>query len=196
MRGKATWVILIAVGAVVIAGVVDAVRGTSLNPQAAQAGASAVERSATTAPPAATATDAAATTESAAVTEPEDATATATVSAASQRLPSCDSEQLELTFTDWEDLAAVVLRRVKGNPCHHGRAPIGFTVRDQSGARVAVFGRTRASQPADFSNGYEQLIEIPQMSCDPRGSFVVVATVGPYVVRRTLPGAELPCNHG
>jgi hypothetical protein len=90
-----------------------------------------------------------------------------------------------------------VLRRVKGQPCHHGRAPIGFTARDQSGKGVAVFGvSTRATQPTDFSNGFAQLIEIPQMSCDPQGSFLVVATVGPYVVRRTLPGTELPCNHG
>jgi hypothetical protein len=96
-----------------------------------------------------------------------------------------------------EGLAAVVLRRVKGQPCHHGRARIGFTVQDQSGDPVAVFGaRTRATQPADFSNGFEQLLEIPQMSCDPEGSFLVVATVGPHMVRRTLPGAELPCNHG
>ena len=54
----------------------------------------------------------------------------------------------------------------------------------------------RATQPAAFSNGFEQLREIPQLSCDPAGSFLVVATVGPYVVRGPLPGAELPCNHG
>jgi hypothetical protein len=34
------------------------------------------------------------------------------------------------------------------------------------------------------------------MSCDPEGSFLVVAAVDRYVVRRTVPGAELPCNHG
>jgi len=54
----------------------------------------------------------------------------------------------------------------------------------------------RATQPGAFSNGFEQLLEIPQLSCDPAGSFLVVATVGPYVVRGPLPGAELPCNHG
>lgn len=90
-----------------------------------------------------------------------------------------------------------MLRHVKGQPCHHGGAPIGFTARDQSGDRVAVFGgNTGATRPADFSTGFEQLLEIPQMSCDPEGSFLVVATVGPYMVRRTLAGAELPCNHG
>jgi hypothetical protein len=190
MRSKATWLILVAIGAVVTAGVVDAVRGSSSNPEAAQAGESVIEPSTTTPLPVQTATEPMA-------TEPVDATVTAIESAAPERLPSCDTKQLRLNFTAWEGLAAAVLRRVEGQPCHHGRAPIGFTVRDQSGDRVAVFGgNTRATQPADFSNGFEQLIEISQMSCDPEGSFLVVATVGPYVVRRTLPGAELPCNHG
>jgi hypothetical protein len=197
MRSKATWLILIALGAVVTAGVVDAVHGSSSNPEAAQVGESVIEPSTTTALPVQTATEPVATTEPLAITEPVDATVTAIESAAPERLPSCDTEQFRLTFTVWEGLAAVVLRRVKGQPCHHGRAPIGFTVRDQSGDRVPVFGgNTRATRPADFSNGFEQLLEIPQMSCDPEGSFLVVATVGPYVVRRTLPGAELPCNHG
>ena len=197
MRGKATWLILIAVGAVLTAGVVDAVRGSSSNPEAAQAGESVIEPSTTTAPPEQTATEPVATTEPAAIAKPVDATVTAVESPAPERLPSCAAEQLRLTFTVSEGLAAVVLRRVKGQPCHHGQAPIGFTVRDQSGDRVAVFGgNTGATRPADFSNGFEQLLEMPQMSCDPEGSFLMVATVGPYVVRRTLPGAELPCNHG
>lgn len=197
MRGKATWLILIAVGAVLTAGVVDAVRGSSSNPEAAQAGVSGIEPPTTTALPVQTETKPVVTNESAAIAEPVDAPVTAIESAAPERLPSCDTEQLRLAFTVSEGLAAVVLRRVKGQPCHHGRAPIGFTVRDQSGDRVAVFGgNTGATRPADFSSGFEQLLEIPQMSCDPEGSFLVVATVGPYMVRRTLPGAELPCNHG
>ena len=196
MRGAATWLILIAVGAVITASVVDAVRGSSSNPEAAPAGETVVEPSTTTAPPVQTATEPAATTEPGAITAPVDATVTAIESAAPERLPSCDAEQLRLTFTVWEGLAAVVLHRVSGQSCHHGRAPIGFTVWDQSGDRVAVFPGDTRTQPADFSHGFEQLLEIPQMSCDPEGSFLVVATVGPYVIRRTLPGAELPCNHG
>jgi hypothetical protein len=197
MRGKATWLILIAVGAVVTAGVVDAVRGSSSNPEAAQAGEPVIEPSTTTAPPVQTTTEPEATTEPAVIAEPVESTVTGIESAAPERLPSCATEQLRLTFTVSEGLAAVVLRRVEGQPCHHGRGPIGVKVRDQSGDRVAVFGgNTGATRPADFSNGFEQLLEIPQMSCDPEGSFLVVATVGPYVVRRTLPGTELPCNHG
>ena len=187
--------ILLALGAIVAAGVVDAVRGSSSHPEA-QAGESVIEPSSTTALPAQTATEPVTTTEPVASTEPVDATVTATESTAPERFPSCETEQLRLTFTVSEGLAAVVLRRVKGQPCHHGRAPIGFIVRDHSGDRVAVFpGNVRATQPADFSNGFEQLLEIPELACDPEGSFLVVATVGPYVVRRTLPGAQLPCNH-
>jgi hypothetical protein len=195
MRGKTTWLILIAIGAIVTAGVVDAVRGSSSNPEAVQAGESVIEASTSTAP-VQTGTEPVPTTEPAAITGPVDATVTAIESAAPERLPSCDTEQLRLTFTVGEGLAAAVLRRVKGQPCHHGRAPIRFTVRDQSGDRVPVFPGNPVTQPADFSNGFEQLLEIPQMSCDPEGSFLVVATVGPYEVQRTLPGVELPCNHG
>ena len=70
MRGNATWLILIAVGAVVTAGVVDAVRGSASNPEAALAGESASEPSATMALPEQTATEPPASTESEATTEP------------------------------------------------------------------------------------------------------------------------------
>jgi len=192
MRSKATWLILIAVGAVVTAGVVDSVRGSSSIPAAARAGDEPL-----TATPVHTTTDAVGTTQAGTIPEPVDATVTAVQPAEPEHLPSCANKQLRLSFQVSEGLASVMLRRVKGQPCHHGRAPIVFTVRDQSGGSVAVFGGdTSATQPADFSNGFVQLIEMPQMSCDPEGSFLVAATVGPTVVRRTLPGAELPCNHG
>ena len=196
MRGKATWLILIAVGAVVTAGVVDSVRGSSSIPAAAPAGESVTEPSTTTGLPVQTTTDAVTTTE-VTIPEPVDATVAAIEPAEPEHLPSCANEQLRLSFKVSEGLAAAVLRRVKGQPCHQGRVPVVFIVRDQSGGSVAVFGGdTSATQPADFSNGFVQLIEMPQMSCDPEGSFLVVATVGSNVVRRTLPGAELPCNHG
>jgi hypothetical protein len=198
MKALVTWLILTAVAVVVVVGVVDAVRGSSSDPQAAQAADSAVEAStATTALPVQPATEPVVTTGPVASTESVDATVTDTVPAATESLPSCDTEQLRLAFTVWDGLAAVALRRVKGPPCHHGRAPIEVTVRDQSGKRVAVFGgNTGTTQPADFSGGFEQLLELPQMSCDPDETFLVIAAVGPYVVRRTLAGAELPCNHG
>jgi hypothetical protein len=194
MRAKVTWLILTAVTAIVVVSVVDAVRGSSSsNPEEAEAAEPLSMPSITTAPPVQTATETVTTTAPAA---PPDVTVTAIASASPERLPSCATDQLALTFTVSEGLAGVVLRRVRGQPCHHGRALIGFRVRDQSGDAVAVFGRKTATWPADFSSGFEQLLEIPQMSCDPEGSFLAVATVGPYVARRTLPGAELPCNHG
>jgi hypothetical protein len=197
MKALVTWLILTAVAVVVVVGVVDAVRGSSSDSRAAQAADSAVEAStATTALPVA-AVEPVVTTEPEASTESVDATVTDTESAAPEGLPSCHTEQLRLAFTVWDGLAAVALRRVKGPPCHHGRAPIEVTVRDQSGKRVAVFGgNTGTTQPADFRDGFEQLLELPQMSCDPEETFLVIAAVGPYVVRRALPGAELPCNHG
>jgi hypothetical protein len=77
MRRKATWLILIAVGAVVTTGVVDSVRGSSSNPEAARAGESVVEPSTTTALPVQTATEPVVTTEPAAIAEPAGATVTA-----------------------------------------------------------------------------------------------------------------------
>ena len=134
MRGRATWLILIAVGAVVTAGLVDAVRGSSSNPEAAQDGLSVTEPSTTMALPAQT-TEAMTTTESLATTEPVNAPVTAIESAAPERLPSCETEQLRLAFTVDNGLAALELRRVTGEPCHHGRSPIGFTRSGQSGTR-------------------------------------------------------------
>ena len=51
--------------------------------------------------------------------------------------------------------------------------------------------------PADFTDGFVQIMQIPYFEvCDPAGSFLAVATVGPYVVRRTFPGKNLICDHG
>jgi hypothetical protein len=190
--------VLTAIGVVVIAGVVDALRGSSSRAGSARANQSTIGGLPPPAPAVQATTQPVATTQAVAATQAVATTAPAIQSApAAEPLPSCATRQLRLTFTIADGLAALELRRVAGKPCHYGRSPIAFTVRDQSGDGVAVFGgNTRATRPADFSNGFEQLVEIPQMSCDPEGSFLVVATVGPYVVRRTLPGAELPCNHG
>ena len=125
-------------------------------------------------------------------------TAPAVQSTAPQRLSACTTAQLKLAFTLWDEgLAGLVLRRVAGKPCHHGGSLIRITVHDQSGHRVTVFGAPgRRTVPADFSHGFEQLIQFPSMSCDPAGSFLVVARVGPYVARQTFPGSSLVCNHG
>jgi hypothetical protein len=192
MRGKATWLIATAVGAILVAGVIDALRGSSSASEPAAA-----RPTTTAATVQTTREEAAATTEPVAATEAAGTTSHVVRSVSPERLPSCATSQLALTFTTAGGSAELVLRRVEGTPCHHSRAPIGFAVRDQSGDRVAVFGgNTDTTQPADFSHGFEQLLQIPQLSCDPEGSFLVAGTVGPYVARRTFPGTKLPCDHG
>jgi hypothetical protein len=211
MRRLATWLVLATVGAVVFAGVVDGVRRSSADSESADGVGSTAERSTTTGPrsPSTTAgvvtTEAEGTTAPAnkstapATTEAEAKTAPASKSTAPERLASCTTPQLKLAFTFWEEgLAALVLRRVAGKACHHNRSPIRFTVHDQSGHRVTVFGGAREqgfTTPADFSHGFEQLIQFPNMSCDPAGSFLVVARVGPYTARQTFPGRNLVCSH-
>ena len=196
MRGMATWLILAAVGLVAVAGLVDALHGSSSRAGSARHNTITVDGLTVTTPSAQITTEHAASTQPVVATPVVATTAPPTQSAAPERLPSCTTDQLRLTFTVEGGRAAAVLRRVQGEPCHHGRVSIWFTVRDQSGHRVAVFEAARATQPVDFSNGFEQLLVIPDLSCDPGGSFLVVARVGAYVARRTLPGAELPCNHG
>jgi hypothetical protein len=97
--------------------------------------------------------------------------------------------------------AMLVLRRVAGEPCHHGQSHIGLTVLDQSGHKVVLFGHgwgpESSTVPADFIPGFVQLMKIPYTEyCDPAGSYLAVATVGPYEARRTVSGTEIVCDHG
>ena len=204
MRSLATWLVLAAVGAVVFAGVVDGVPRSSPDSESPNGVGSTIERLTTSGPASQGTTEGVATTSqgsTAGVVTTEAAVGTTTPAIQStppQRLSSCTTAQLKLAFTLWDEgMAGLVLRRVAGKPCHHGRSLIRFTVHDQSGHRVTVFGTPAARQtvPADFSHGFEQLIQFPNMSCDPAGSFLVVARVGPYVARQTFPGRSLVCNH-
>ena len=197
MRSRATWLVLAAIAAVLVAGVVDSVRSSSSTSEASQAGQSVVQPSTTSRVAGEVATDAENLSEPLASTEPADEMATDEGSAKHRGLPSCDTDQLHLSFAPGgEGLMAAVVRRVKGKPCHQDRQTIRFRVRNQSRDFVAVFGGTQATWPTDFRGGFAELVEIPQLSCDPRESFLVVATVGPYTARRTLVGSQLPCNHG
>lgn len=210
MRGMITWLILAATGTVALVAAVDALRGS---PSQSEPGHQALEAIAPSSPttsaqsttePAET-TGAATTTATApATTEPAttDSAGTASASAVAsatppEDLPACTKAQLRLGFTVSDGLAALLLARNAGKPCHQGSSHIGFVLREVSGRRVPVFGGSQASAaPADFSNGFAQLIEIPQASCDPADSFLVVGTVGRYTARRVVPGTQLPCNHG
>ena len=198
MRGKVTWLITAAVAAVVIVGVVDALRGSPSHQESAAAA------------PAPTVVDlggssltlesgiAQTTTEP--VAEPvATTTAPAIKSPTPERLPLCTTPQLALAMKVVDGSAMLVLRRVAGKPCHHGRSSIGLTVRDQYGHSVTMFGGSpdiRSTASVDFSQGFVQLMQIPYtMSCDPTGSYLAVATVAPYEARRTVSGTEIACNH-
>ena len=200
MRGKATWLITAAVAAVLIVGVVDALRGSSHHESAhaAQAptvvdlgGATLTLESVTTQ----------ATTEPVATTEPQGTTDTAPIPTQPEHLPRCTTPQLALAVKIVDGSAMLVLRRVAGEPCHHGQSHIGLTVLDQSGHKVVLFGHGSGPEsstvPADFIPGFVQLMKIPYTEyCDPAGSYLAVATVGPYEARRTVSGTEIVCNHG
>ena len=177
MKNMATWLVLAAVGAVVVAGVADALRGSRSHSGQAHAARPAAGSPATAA-----------------------AQLRGTVeSTPAPRLPRCSTAQLDLTFTRADGLAALLLRRVRGRPCHEGRSAIRFILRDQAGRRVPMFlssGELRFTRPADFSHGFEQLIQIPYTAvCDSAASFLAVATVGRYEARREVPGANLSCHH-
>ncbi len=140
-------------------------------------------------------------TEPVATTEPQGTTDTATIpSAQPERLPRCTTPQLALAMKVVDGSAMLVLRRVAGEPCHHGRSHIGLTVLDQSGHKVVLFGHGSGPEsstvPADFIPGFVQLMKIPYTEyCDPAGSYLAVATVRPYEARRTVSGTEIVCNH-
>jgi hypothetical protein len=203
MRGKATWVITAIVAAIVIVGVVDALRGSSSQdePAAAAEGPTVVDVGGSTLT--LESVTAQATTEPEATTEPlATTTAPAIPSPPPERLPRCTTPQLALAIKVVDGSAMLVLRRVAGKPCHHGRSPIGITVLDQSGRKVPMFGHgssapENSTAPANFTDGFVQLMKIPySMYCDPAGSYLAVATVGPYEARRTVSGTEITCNHG
>jgi hypothetical protein len=202
MRGKATWLITAVVAAVVIVGVVDALRGSSSHdePAVAAQGPTVVEVGGSTLT--LESVTAETTTEPEVTTEPSATTAAPTIpSPPPERLPRCTTPQLALAVKVVDGSAMLVLRRVAGEPCHHGQSHIGLTVLDQSGQKVVLFGHgsgpESSTASADFTPGFVQLMQIPYSeSCDPAGSYLAVVRVGLYEARRTVSGTEIACNHG
>jgi hypothetical protein len=199
MRGPATWLVAAAIGAVVIAGVVDAVRRSSSHSEPASAQAA---TTATTAP----ATNAGVTTPmgvttnvGVTTTEPLGTTTQVVESAPPERLPPCTQGQLKLAIRVGEPRAEFVLRRVMGQPCHLRRSRVRLRVLDQAGSEVVLstsnFYAQRGTAPADFDHGFVLVILDPYLAiCDPRGAFTAVASVGHYVARRTVAGSEIDCR--
>jgi hypothetical protein len=199
MRRTATLLVLTAVAVVVIAGVVDAVRRSSSDAESARGNVLTIDGLTMTAPSAQVTTEGVATTVGVTTTEPLGTTAQVVAPAAPERLPLCTKRQLKLTIRVGEPRAEFVLRRVNGQPCHQRRLRVRLTVLDQAGDEVPVstsnFYTQRGTAPADFAHGFVLVILDPYLAiCDPRGTFTAVASVGPYVARRTVAGSEIDCR--
>jgi hypothetical protein len=134
MRGMATWLIATAIGAVVIAGVVDAVRRSSSHSDP------------TSVRLTATATTAQDTTEGVTTTDPLDTTTRVVESTPFLRLPLCTTRQLKLTIRVGRPRAEFVLRRTTGQPCHLRRSRV----------RLMVLYRARGEVPVSTSNFWWQ----------------------------------------
>ena len=79
MRSKATWLLVVALGAVVVAGVVDSVRGSTSKPETTQVGEAGIESSTTAVPSEQPASEAVTPTDSGGTTERVDTTAAARI---------------------------------------------------------------------------------------------------------------------
>jgi hypothetical protein len=200
MRRKATWLILTAVGVVVIAAAVDAVRRSSSGAESAGGNVITIDGLTMTAPSAQVTTEGAATTVGVTTTtEAVDTTAQVVELAPPERLPPCTQRQLKLAIRVGEDRAEFVLRRVMGQPCHLRRSRVRLRVLDQAGSEVVLstsnFYWQRGTPPADFDHGFVMVTLDPYLAiCDPRATFTAVASVGPYVARRTVAGSEIDCR--
>ena len=199
MRRTATLLVLTAVAVVVIVGVVDAVRRSSSDAESAGGDVLTIDGLVMTAPSAQVTTEGVATTVGVTTTEPLGTTAQVVESAPPERLPPCTQRQLKLAIRVGEPRAEFVLRRVMGQPCHLRRSRVRLRVLDQAGSEVVLstsnFYGQRGTAPADFAHGFVLVILDPYLAiCDPRGTFTAVASVGPYVARRTVAGSEIDCR--
>ena len=199
MRRTATWLVVTAVGVVVIAGVVDAVRRSSSHGESAGGNVVTINDLTVTAASAQATTEGVATTVGVTTTEALDTTAQVVVSAPPERLPPCTQRQLKLAIRVGGDRPEFVLRRVMGQPCHLRRSRVRLRVLDQAGSEVVLstsnFYGQRGTAPADFAHGFVLVILDPYLAiCDPQGTFTAVASVGPYVARRTIVGSEIDCR--
>ena len=198
MRRTATWLVFSAIGVVLIAGVVDAVRRSSSDAESARRNVFTIDGLTMTAPSAQVTTEGVATTVGVTTTQPIDTTAQV-VKSPPERLPPCTQRQLKLAIRVGEPRAEFVLRRVMGQPCHLRLVPRRLRVLDQAGSQVVLstsnFYGQRGTAPAHFAHGFVLVILDPYLAiCDPRGTFTAVASVGPYVARRTVAGSEIDCR--
>jgi hypothetical protein len=116
-------------------------------------------------------------------------------------LPRCTAEQIAAAIEIFDGVASIVVRHVRGEPCHLARLPINLAVRDTKGRRVRLAeprsGVAESGVAGDFSPRFERLVNITYVrDCNEPGPFLAVVNVGPYVARRTLSGNEIGCFTG
>jgi hypothetical protein len=117
-------------------------------------------------------------------------------------LPLCSAEQIAASIDVLGGRATIAMRHSRGEACHLARLPVHLKMWDRAGSPVRLPTAEGAHLPlwvgGDFSSGFEQLLSIHRVfpDCDQRGPFLVVAHVGPYVVRRTLSRNEVACFRG
>jgi len=112
-------------------------------------------------------------------------------------LPRCSSEQLALSIEVLGGSPTAVLRHVMGEPCRLTRVPVDLRVLDRAGNRVRrSYGGDQAVDGKFFPD-FERLLGITYLpTCEARGPYTAIATVGPYSARGKLSGREVGCFTG
>jgi hypothetical protein len=117
-------------------------------------------------------------------------------------LPRCSAEQIAASIDVLGGRATIAVRHVRGKACHLARLPVQLRMWDRAGNPEHLPTSEGAHIPfqvgGDFRSNFERLLWIHRVfpDCDQLGPFLVVANVGPYVVRRTLSRNEVACFRG
>jgi hypothetical protein len=179
MRGKATWLILIAVGAVVIAGVFDAVHSSTSNDRP-----SALSNATATVPP------------SKVFTTPDCTPKQLAVSIEVRHASQTAREGLYV-LPRRRVVTTVVVRRVGAEPCLQAPLPFALKISDRKRRDVGDW-ESSLDFAAPFAPETERTVSLPDVySCDQPGPFHAIASVGPYTARRNhLSYGAITCWNG
>ena len=178
---RLSWLVIGGVAVIVVAAAVDAIRSSEPSPSSPTSRETATERSA--------------------------GETTLAVVAAPEGLPRCTVQNIGVSIDVLGGTATVVVRHVRGRPCHLTPLPVRLSLTNGVGRRVrlaAVDEGSDVQSPigGDFSPGFEQLIDIPYLAepqlgdCDRAGPFIAFVIVGPYSAQRKLSGSEVDCFRG
>jgi hypothetical protein len=121
-----------------------------------------------------------------------------------ESLPRCTARNTGVFIEVLGGTATIVVRHVRGRPCHLVPLPVRLSVTTRFGRRVrlAEVGGVPDVQSrvgGDFSPGFEQLIDIPYLAkppltrCNRQGPFTAFVIVGTQSAQRKLSGQEVGC---